>query len=104
MEIYGKEVPFKISSVKCAAALERALDEMGEAEEKIQKLPTDRCSDVLMAMIEMFRSFFRTATGEDPLSDCDDYEEAQEAYYKFLDDVKAQKSKVFAPYSPNRIK
>ena len=104
MEIYGKEVPFKISSVKCAAAFEKALDELDEAEEKIKDLPKDRCSTILVELVKMFREFFKTATGEDPLDDCDDYEEAQEAYYKFLEDIKLQKSKVFAPYSPKRIK
>lgn len=52
----------------------------------------------------MFRKFFLTATGEDVLKDCEDAQEAKEAYDEFLSAVREQKEHFLSPYSLERIK
>lgn len=103
MTIYGKEVDFKISRLKCAAAMEQALKKMEKTEQAIQKMQKDSLVKVMSAMISMYREFFKDTTGVDVLEACEDYEEAQEAYYKFLNDIKIQKTAMLAPYSPDSI-
>ena len=103
MIIYKKEVDFKISKLKHAAAMQKALADMGKTEAKIQKARKQDLVEALTMMLDMFRQFFVTATGEDVLADCDDFEEAQEAYYQFLADIKNQKTAMLAPYSPDSI-
>lgn len=103
MTIYGKEVDFKISRLKCATAMEAALKEMDETEQKAKKLGKESLTKVIGHIISMFRQFFITATGVDVLADCDDMEEAQAAYFQFLEDIKGQKATLMAPYSPDSI-
>lgn len=103
MQIYGKEVDFKISRMKCAAAMELALREMEATEQEINAGKGKSLSKVLTQINDMFRQFFIKATGEDVLADCDDVEEAQAAYFKFLEDIKAQKASLLTPYSPDSI-
>ena len=55
-------------------------------------------------LIRMFRKFFLTATGEDVLKDCEDAQEAKEAYDEFLSAVREQKEHFLSPYSLERIK
>lgn len=104
MQINGKEIDFRISNVKHAGAMKQALDNMGDTEEKIKSMKEKDLTAVLIAMIGMFQDFFKTATGEDILADCDDLQEARDTYEQFLSEIKKQKKAVLAPYSAERIK
>ena len=75
MQIRGREVDFKIGRLKDAEALEKALDNMGVNEKKINR--KGKLSEILMAEIQLFRSFIVEATGEDVLDGCEDFEEAK---------------------------
>lgn len=103
MLINGKEVNFKISNLKHATAMKQALEEMGKTEEEIKAMNSKDLVSVLTAMISMFRQFFITATGEDILQDCDDMQDARDAYELFLREISKQKKSVLAPYSVERI-
>lgn len=104
MTINGLEINFKISNLKHAGAMKQALTEMGGKEAEIQKMDYSDLTAILAAMIAMFREFFLTATGEDPLADCEDLQEARDAYELFLGEIEKQKKTMLAPYSPSRIK
>lgn len=104
MTINGKEVNFKISNLKHAAAMKQALYEMGKTEEEIKAMNSKDLVSVLTAMISMFRQFFITTTGEDILQDCDDLQDARDTYELFLSEISKQKKSVLAPYSIERIK
>ncbi len=92
MQIYGKEVDFKISRLKDAGNMELALKNMEKAEIKAKEGKT--IQEILGAMIQVFRQFFIDATGQDVLAECEDLEEAKEAYLAFLEEVKQQKATV----------
>lgn len=96
MEIREKEVDFKISRLKDAGNFELALQAMEKSEEEIKKAAKnkDKLSSVIGMMLGLFRQFFIQATGVDVLEDCDDLEEAKEAYYEFLEEIKLQKDKI----------
>ena len=89
MQVYGKEIDFKIGRLKDAAALETAITNMGEAEEQVRK--ETKLVKVMSRMNDMFRQFFIDATGVDVLEECGDLEEAKRAYYEFLGEVGKQK-------------
>ena len=103
MTINGKEINFRISSLKDATAMNLALDELGKTEDKIKAMKSKELIPVLEAMISMFKQFFLIATGEDILADCDDLQEARDAYEQFLGEIEKQKKAVLAPYSIKRI-
>ncbi|MFQ9208933.1 MAG: hypothetical protein ACLR3S_07120 [Clostridium fessum] len=75
MQIRGREVDFKITRLKDAAAMEKALDHMTESEKKINH--KGKLTEIMSATIDLFRNFVKEATGEDVLEDCDDVEEAK---------------------------
>ena len=100
MQINGKEIRFSISNKNHAANFEKAI----RAKERIRKMSQGKLGDVLDALIRMFRKFFLTATGEDVLKDCEDAQEAKEAYDEFLSAVREQKEHFLSPYSLERIK
>lgn len=104
MIINGKEINFKISNIKHAAAMNVALEEMGKTEENIKTMDKKDTVTVLTAMISMFQQFFLKATGEDVLAECEDFQEARDAYEQFLGEIEKQKKSMFAPYSVNRVK
>lgn len=104
MLIYGKEVDFKISRLSNATAMEMALKAMERDEDKLREMPKDAgAAKVIGAGLAMFRHFFQNACGVDVLEGCDDLEDASREYYAFLDGIKAQKSTMLAPYSPDKI-
>lgn len=103
MVINGKEVNFKVSNLKHAAAMNLALDEMGKTEKKIGAMKDKNLVNVLTAMISMFRQFFISATGVDVLEDCEDLDEANQAYHTFLAEIKKQKTAMLSAYSPDSI-
>ena len=94
MQIYGREVDFKISRLKDAGNMEMALNNMARTEEKIKKNGPSQLSEVIRAGIKLFRDFFEDATGVDVLADCEDLDEAKQAYLDFLAEVKKQKELV----------
>lgn len=89
MQIRGREVDFRITRLKDAAAMEKALDHMAESEKKINR--KRKLTEIMSATIEMFRNFVKEATGEDVLEDCDDVEEAKNVYIEMLREVAKQK-------------
>ena len=92
MQIRGKEVDFRVSRLKDAAALELAINNMGKKEEEIRKEKT--LTAVISKTNEMFRQFFIDATGTDVLEDCEDLQESKETYTEFLRGVGEQKKSI----------
>lgn len=101
MQIRGREVDFRITRLKDAAAMEKALDHMAESEKKINR--KGKLTEIMSATIEMFRNFVKEATGEDVLEDCDDVEEAKNAYTEMLCEVSKQKEEALG-FSMDKIK
>ena len=101
MQIRGREVDFRITRLKDAAAMEKALDHMAESEKKINR--KGKLTEIMSATIEMFRNFVKEATGEDVLEDCDDVEEAKNAYIEMLCEVSKQKEEALG-FSMDEIK
>lgn len=101
MQIRGREVDFRITRLKDAAAMEKALDHMAESEKKINR--KRKLTEVMSATIEMFRNFVKEATGEDVLEDCDDVEEAKNVYVEMLREVAKQKEEALG-FSMDEIK
>lgn len=92
MQIYGKEIDFRISRLSDASAMDLALNHMGKTEEKIKK--AKKINEVIAQSICMFRDFFRETTGQDVLEGCEDLYEAKMEYYKFLKEIEAQKKEL----------
>ncbi|WP_270224052.1 hypothetical protein [Clostridium fessum] len=101
MQIRGREVDFRITRLKDAAAMEKALDHMAESEKKINR--KGKLTEIMSATIEMFRNFVKEATGEDVLEDCDDVEEAKNVYIEMLCEVSKQKEEALG-FSMDKIK
>ena len=106
MVVKGKEINFKISNKNHARNFEEALKGMEKAEKEIKSktVDTTKMSVVVDYVIEMFRDFFVKAPGEDVLADCEDMDEAKEAYYEFLAGIKKQKEAFLQPFSLDRVK
>lgn len=92
MQIYGKEIDFKISRLSDASAMNLALEHMEKAEKEIKE--TKGLSEVIGQSLHMFREFFRETTGQDVLEGCEDLYEAKTAYYSFLKEVQKQKKEL----------
>ena len=101
MQIRGREVDFRITRLKDAAAMEKALDHMAESEKKINRKV--KLTEIMSATIEMFRNFVKESTGEDVLEDCDDVEEAKNVYIEMLCEVSKQKEEALG-FSMDKIK
>lgn len=101
MQIRGREVDFRITRLKDAAAMEKALDHMAESEKKINR--KGKLTEIMSATIEMFRNFVKEATGEDVLEDCDDVGEAKNVYIEMLREVAKQKEEALG-FSMDEIK
>lgn len=93
MKIYGKEIDFKISRLKDAGNYETALNEMQVNETELSKY-SGPMTGLIEMCINMFRNFFKRATGTDVLEGCEDLDEAKKAYLEFLDEIKKQKSDI----------
>ena len=101
MQIRGREVDFRITRLKDAAAMEKALDHMAESEKKINR--KGKLTEVMSGTIEMFRNFVKEVTGEDVLEDCDDVEEAKSVYIEMLCEIAKQKEEALG-FSMDKIK
>lgn len=101
MQIRGREVDFRITRLKDAAAMEKALDHMAESEKEINR--KGKLTEIMSATIEMFRNFVKESTGEDVLEDCDDVEEAKNVYIEMLCEVSKQKEEALG-FSMDKIK
>lgn len=101
MQIRGREVDFRITRLKDAAAMEKALDHMAESEKKINR--KGKLTETMSTTIEMFRNFVKEATGEDILEGCDDVEEAKNVYIEMLCEVAKQKEEALG-FSMDKIK
>lgn len=107
MQIRGREVDFRITRLKDAAAMDSALQKMGRAEKKLNERANSGMANVIEAFqdyIRLIRDFFVDATGTDVLEGCQDVVEARDAYYSFLDEVGRQKNAALAPYSEDRLR
>lgn len=89
MTVYGKEIDFKITRLSDAGRMDKALKNMAEKEKEMQR--TKELIPALTKGIRMFQDFFLEATGEDVLEECEDFEEARDAYLEFLNQIKEQK-------------
>lgn len=101
MQIRGREVDFRITRLKDAATMEKALDHMAESEKKINR--KGELTEVMSGTIEMFRNFVKEVTGEDVLEDCDDVEEAKSVYIEMLCEIAKQKEEALG-FSMDKIK
>lgn len=101
MQIRGREVDFRITRLKDAATMEKALDHMAESEKKINL--KGKLTEVMSGTIEMFRNFVKEVTGEDVLEDCDDVEEAKSVYIEMLCEIAKQKEEALG-FSMDKIK
>lgn len=107
MQINGKDVDFRITRLKDAAAMDSALKKMGRAEKKLHEDANAGKTDVIETFrryIRLMQDFFLDATGMDVLEGCEDVEEARDAYYSFLDEIRKQKEAALAPYSAERLR
>lgn len=104
MVINGKEIKFSISSRRDAANFELALKGMEKKEKKIKEMKNTSLTEMWDAVTEMFRDFFKTATGINVIGECDDVNEMREMYMLFLTEVGNQKQAFLAPFSAGRIK
>ncbi|WNV59465.1 DUF6673 family protein [Oscillospiraceae bacterium NTUH-002-81] len=104
MVINGKELNFKISNLKDAGNMELALKEMEKTEKEVRKGKDLSTSSAIQAMIDMFRNFFKMATGVDVLEGCEDALDAKQAYSDFLKEISKQKQAILEPFSLDRIK
>ena len=101
MQIRGREVDFRITRLKDAATMEKALDHMAESEKKINR--KGKLTEGMSGTIEMFRNFVKEVTGEDVLEDCDDVEEAKSVYIEMLCEIAKQKEEALG-FSMDKIK
>ena len=101
MQIRGREVDFRITRLKDAATMEKALDHMAESEKKINH--KGKLTKIMSATIDLFRNFVKEATGEDVLEDCDDVEEAKNVYVEMLCEIAKQKEEALG-FSMDKIK
>ena len=101
MQIRGREVDFRITRLKDAATMEKALDHMAESEKKINR--KGKLTEVMSGTIEMFRNFVKEVTGEDVLEDCDDVEEAKSVQIEMLCESAKQKEEALG-FSMDKIK
>lgn len=104
MIINEKEIDFRISRKKDVENFERALQGMKKKEEEIKAMGKERLGDVIGGLEEMFRDFFKTATGIDVVGDCDDTSEMMDMYHTFLKEIEKQKGTVDSLFSPLRIR
>ena len=65
MQIRGREVDFKVGRLKDAEALEKAIDNLGVNEKKINRI--GKLSEILAEEIRLFLTFILESTGEDIL-------------------------------------
>ena len=104
MLINGNELDFKIFNLKDAGNMELALKEMEKKEKEIREGKDLSISSVIQTMLDLFRNFFKTATGVDVLEGCEDVLDAKQAYSDFLTEVSRQKQAIIVPFSLDRIK
>ena len=103
MLINGKELDFKIFNLKDAGNMELALKEMEKKEKEIREGKDLSISSVIQTMLDLFRNFFKTATGVDVLEGCEDVLDAKQAYSDFLTEVSRQKQAIIVPFDMSGI-
>lgn len=88
MNIAGKEITFDMANIDDAKKFEDALKNMAKTEETVKNRET--VTEVLEGVLNMFKTFFKDATGQDVLEGCRNVEEAKKTYYEFLQEVSKQ--------------
>lgn len=104
MNINGMEIDFRIGRLKDAAAFELALDKLAASEKRDSAKKGRKLSDVIKDSIDIFRDFFKDATGADILDDCDDLDVAKNSYLQFLEEVQSQKAALLKPFDSDHIR
>lgn len=105
MKINGVEFEFDIHDIDQSEAFENALEQLGKSEDTIKAASAgNKMSEVNRAFIAMFKDFFVTATGVDVIGNCRNSVAASEAYYAFIEAIGAEKGKLTAKYSGNRVR
>ena len=96
---------FDIFDLDQSEAFEKAVDQLSDSEKKVQTAAkSNKMSEVNRAMLEMFRTFFVTATGIDVLSTCKNARIAQDAYTEFCEQVGEAKMQIVTKYSAKRVR
>lgn len=105
IKIMDTEFEFDIFDLDHSEAYEKAIKELSSSEAAITAAnSSDKMSEMNRALIDMFRAFFKTATGVDVLANCRNSNTASEAYYDFTSAVGNQKAYVVQKYAPKRVK
>lgn len=107
MKINNVEFDFKVSRLRDAEAMERALQNMEKRELEVKALADKKdvkLTEIIRGTLGLIRDFFIDATGMDVLDGCEEIEEATKIYQQFLTEIEKQKIETILPYSPDRIK
>lgn len=105
LKTIGPEFDFDIFDVNHSEAFEKAVDQLSWSEKKIQDASkTKKMSDMNKVLIDMFKTFFISATGTDVIGDCTNSMKAQNAYYEFCDLVGEAKLDIVTKYSAKRVR
>lgn len=107
MKINNVEFDFKVSRLRDAEAMERALQNMEKRELEVKALADKKdvkLTEIIRGTLGLIRDFFVDTTGIDVLGDCYEIEEATKIYQQFLTEIEKQKIETMLPYSPDRIK
>src|SRR5664280_1722495 len=105
MKIMDTEFEFDIFDIDQSEAYEKAIENLSLEETAITAAKASKkMSEMNRAMINMFRTFFKTATGIDVLATCKNSNAASEAYYDFITAVGKQKAYVVEKYDTKRVR
>jgi len=105
MKINNVEFEFDIFDIDHSEAFEKAVDQLSWSEKKIQDASkTKKMSDMNKVLIQMFKTFFISATGADVIGDCKNSMTAQNAYYEFCEIVGEAKMQIVTKYSAKRVR
>jgi len=105
MKINEVGFEFDIFDVDQSEAYEKAIENLSLEEASISAAKASKkMSEMNRAMISMFRTFFKTATGIDVLATCKNSNAASEAYYDFIAMVGKQKAYVVEKYDAKRVR
>ena len=105
MKINEVSFEFDIFDIDQSEAYEKAIENLSLEETAITAAKASKkMSEMNRAMVIMFRTFFKTATGTDVLATCKNSNAASEAYYDFITAVGKQKAYVVEKYDPKRVR
>ena len=105
LKMNGVEFEFDSFDIDQSEAYEKATDNLALEENALKAAEaTEKMSEMNKALISMFQSFFKTATGVDVLAGCKNSNTAAELYYEFITAVGNQTSYVVQKYDAKRVR